>query len=252
MTPSHPTVLFTSLAIMLGVGAWALNPLEAQLVSYADEFSFLSIPNGKNVLSGILFMFVGVYGLTRRPRFDLGRDVLVSMALACISLMAMGGAISWYHFAPTLLTRLIAHLVMSLAIMNTAFALVSAQLPLKGHWWLLISCQAVAVATPMYEYWYSDKRYLLMSEVFLVLLVLFSLIRVRSVHYSRYLSRSLIALCLSPLCDYWDQSISKASSYLISGHTLQHLLWSLSALLLLRFLIVIKPSELNAPLTVTS
>lgn len=246
MTPSHPTAVFAALACMLGVCAWVMSPLDAPLAPFADQFSFLGITNGKNVLSGLSFLLVGLYGLTRRPRFDLGLDVLVSMALSCVGFVAMGGLVAWYHYDPSPISRLSAHLSMSMVVMNAAFAIASAQLPLRGRWWLLIACQAIAVTTASYEFFYSDKRYLLMSEVFLVLLVLFSWIRVWHHESSRLLAYGLASLGLSGICGYWDQTISKLSSYFVSGHTVQHLLWSLAGLLLLRFLIVIRPSELSS------
>ena len=245
MTPSHPTALFTALACMLGLGAWSMSPLEAPLTPFADEFSFLGISNGKNVLSGLSFLIVGFYGLTRRPRFDLGRDVLVSMALSCVGFVAMGGLVTWYHYDPSLVSRLSAHLAMSMVVMNGAFALISAQLPLRGRWWLLVASQFIAFGTASYEFWYEDKRYLLMSQLFLVLLVMFSLVRVWRHEYSRLLAYALVTLGVSALCGYLDRPILKMSAYSVSGHTLQQLLWSLAGLLILRFLVVIRPSELS-------
>lgn len=247
MTSNRSTFFFTSLALILGLGSWALNPISAESFTFADEFYFLGIPNGKNVLSSLWFIVLGIYGLTCRPRFDLGRDVLVSMALACASLVFMGGFGAWYHFDPTPLTRLGAHLAMALVVMNSAYALTSAQLPLKGTWWLFAASQLIAILTSIYEYMYDDKRHLLMSKVFLLLLILFSFVRIWKVSYSKYLIRCLSLFLLSFICDFYDEEICSFSAYQISGHTAQHLLWTIAGLSLLKFFIVIKPSELNSP-----
>ena len=247
MTSSRPTFFFTLLALILSLGSWALNPMSAKSFSFADEFYFLGIPNGKNVLSCLWFILLGMYGLACRPRFDLGREVLVSMALACASLVFMGAFGAWYHLDPNHLTRLCAHLAMALVVMNSAFALTSAQLPLKATWWIFGTSQLIAITTAMYEYMYDDKRHLLMSKVFLLLLILFSFVRIWKVNYSKYLIRCLILFILSFICDFYDAEICRFSAYLISGHTIQHLLWTIAGLSLLKFFIVIKPSELNSP-----
>jgi hypothetical protein len=248
MTSNYPTFVFTSLAVILSLGSWTLNPISAGIFTFADEFNFLGIPNGKNVLSCLCFIIVGIYGLTCRPRFDLGREVLVSMALACVCLVVMGSFGAWYHLDPTHLTRLAAHLSMALVVMNSAFALTSAQLPLKGRWWLFTASQLIAVMTAVYEYAYDDKRHLLMSEVFLILLILFSMIRVWKVSYSKHLTKCLVLFSIAFVCGWYDAEISSFSAYMISGHTAQHILWASAGLFLLRFLVAIKPSELNHPL----
>lgn len=245
MSPKHPTFYFTTLALILGVGAWSLNTIEANALSYSDQFHFLYLPNGKNVLSSITMILVGIYGLTRRPRFDLGRDVLVSTALCCVGLVAMGVSMAWHHYEPTVNTRFAAHITMALVVMNASFAIISAQLPLKGHWLLFAACQLIALGSATYEYFFSDKKYLLMSQAFLILLILFSLIRVWKLPVSQQLLLSLAVFLCSFILGILDHEISKLTVYLISGHTLQHCFWALGGLFLLRFLICIKPSEIN-------
>lgn len=252
MSLNHPTFFFTALALILGLGAWSLSPIEACQYNYADQFNFLHLPNGKNVLSCLSFLIIGAYGLSSRPRFDLGRDVLVSMALCCAGLVAMSGLLAWYHYEPNLASQFAAHLTMALVVMNASFAVVSAQLPLKGRWWLFVACQLMAIGSTSYEYVYNDRKYLFMSEVFLVLLLLFSLVRVWRLPLAKQLLLSLSALVSSFVLGLFDHEISKLSSYMISGHTLQHLTWALGGLFLLRFLICVKPSEINSPVPVSS
>ena len=245
MTDRHPTILFASLACILILGSWALNPIEANGLSYADQFSFWGMPNGKNVLSCLSLLILGIYGLTCRPRFDLGREVLVGLALACLGCFFLGLFGVWHHLEPQVISRWASHLALSLCVMNAGFALVAAQLPLKGSWWLFGLCQFIAIFNASFEYLFNDKRFLLMSQAFLAVLILFSMLRVWRLNYAKQLYYSLLLFLLAFVSNYFDQEILQGSQYIISGHSLQNLLWSIAGFFLLRFLIVIKPSDLS-------
>ena len=244
MTEQHPTLLFASLAFILILGSWALNPIEANGLSYADQFSFWGLPNGKNVISCFSLLALGVYGLTCRPRFDLGREVLVGLALACVGCFFLGLFGVWHHLEPQVISRWAVHLALSLCVMNAGFALVAAQLPLKGTWWLFGLCQFIAIFNASFEYLFNDKRFLLMSQAFLAVLILFSMLRVRRLSYANHLYYSLFLFMLAFISNYFDHEILQGSQYIISGHSLQNLFWSIAGFFLLRFLIVIKPSDL--------
>lgn len=245
MTEKNPTILFACLALIVAIGSWALNPIEAGSLIFADQFSFWNIPNGKNTLSCISLIILGIYGLTCRPRFDLGREVLVSLALACVSSVFLGAFAIWHHIDPYLLSRWAVHLALALCIMNAGFALVIIQLPIKSPWWLFVVCQLIAIFNASFEYVYDDRRFLLMSQTLLALLVLFSIIRLWRLSSAKLLSYSLALFLLAFVSNFFDQKILQGSAYMISGHSLQHLLWSFAGFFLLRFLIIIKPSDLN-------
>ena len=244
MTPTHPTLIFTTLALILGLGAWTLNPIDPAPLSFSDEFSFLGIVHGKNVLSSLLLSAVGVWGLMGRPRFDHGRDVLISMVICCLSMILAGGSSVWFHLVETQLAQSVTHGLISLVLLNASFALIASQLVLRGRWWLLGSLQLLSVGTVAYQHVYHDQRFLLMSEVFVILLMIFTLLRVWKLSASIYLLFCTMSLGLGWLCGAFDIKINVATAYMISGHTLQHICWILGAACWLRYFILLRPRDL--------
>jgi len=244
ITPSHPTLIFTILALILGLGAWTLNPIDPAPLHFADQFSFLGISHGKNVISSLILSMVGVFGLMGRPRFDRGRDVLVSMVLCCLAMILAGASAVWFHLVETQLAQSITHGLISLVLINASFALIASQLILKGRWWFLGSLQLLSMITVTYQHFYHDQRFLLMSEVFVILLMIFSLLRVWQLSASIYLLYCTISLGLGWLCGSFDTEISVGTSYVVSGHTLQHICWGLGAGCWLRYFILLRPREL--------
>lgn len=244
MNPAHPTLIFTTLAFILGIGAWMLNPIEPAALEVADTFNFLGITHGKSVLSALCLTLMGVLGLLGRPRFDHGLDVLVSMVLCCLGMMSAGGTCAWFHLAETPLARSVTHACLALALTNASFALIASQLTLRGRWWLLGMLQLLALSTVAYQHIQNDQRFLLMSEVFVLLLMIFSLLRVWRLSASIYLLFCTISLGLGWLCGLWDKEIFEQTNYWVSGHTLQHLSWSVSGGCWVRYFILLRPREL--------
>ena len=242
--PAHPTLVFTLLALMLGLGAWTLNPIEPIPFTFVDQATFLGISCGKNVLSGLLLSVVGVFGLLGRPRFDHGLDVLVSMVGCCLGMILSGAASAWLHLMPSPLTRSVTHACLSFALINASFALIASQLPLRGRWWLLGSLQGLIASTVLYQHFYHDQRFLLMSEVFVILLMVFSLLRVWRLSASIYLLGCTLALALSWFCGVWDTQVFAVTQQIVSGHSLQQFLWAVSGGLWLKYFIQLRPREL--------
>ena len=245
MTPTHPTLIFTTLAFILGIGAWALNPIDPAPLTFADSFNFLGISHGKNVLSAALLSAVGVWGLMGRPRFDHGRDVLLSMVLCCLGMILAGAAEVWFHLEESQLAQSVSHVLISLVLTNAAFALIASQLVLRGRWWLLGSLHLLSLGTVAYQHVYHDQRFLLMSEVFVILLMIFSLLRVWRLSASTYLLVCTLSLGVGWLCGSFDKEICAGTAYIISGHTLQHLCWVIGAGCWLRYFILLRPRELS-------
>ena len=245
MTPTHPTLLFTSLAVILGLGALLLPPIDPPSSSFADTFTLWGISHGKNVLSAFILTITGIYGLTCRPRFELATEVLTSMVICCIGMVVAGPVGAWFHLSLSSTSFIMTHVIMSLALLNASFAIIATQLPLKGRWWLFAGLQCIALLSVMYEYVYRDQRFKLMAEIFCVLVIIFSLLRVWRISASKYLLWCLLSLCSSWLVGSLDNEISQWSSYLVSGHTLQHLLWAGAGFFWLRYFTLVRPRDLS-------
>lgn len=244
MNPAHPTLIFTVLACILGLGAWALNPIDPAPLNFADTHTFLGITHGRGVLSSLLLTLVGALGLLGRPRFDHGLDVLVSMVLCCLAMIGAGGAGAWFNLVETNLARSVTHGLLAMALMNASFALISSQLVLRGRWWLLGSLQGLAITTVLYQHVRDDQRFLLMSEVFVLLLMIFSLLRVWRLSASIYLLICTTSLGIGWVCGVYDMEIFLSTHDVISGRTLQNLSWGVSGACWLRYFILLRPREL--------
>ena len=232
--------------MILGLGALILSPIPMTPLKFADEYSMWGISCGANVLSAFSLTLIGVYGLTCRPRFELAREVLTSMIICCVGILIGGPIEAWLHWTLSAYAQLLSEGIFSLVLLNASFALIATQLPLKGRWWLFSGLQLIALTSVSVEFFESDRRFVLMLEVFSVLVIVFSLIRVWRVDASSYLRWHLVSLSMSWVVGGMDEWILNLTHYWVSGHTLQHLCWSASGFFWLKYFTQVRPRELNA------
>ena len=248
MNPSNPAAIFSMLALLLIIGSLSLSPIP-QPESYhqfADQYSFWGIPNTLNVISNFSFFAVGLYGLLCRPRFSLGRYILLGLITFLIGLILVSFGSAYYHWSPSSKTLLWDRLPMSITFMGISFGLIIAQTKTRSPILLYFVLHLVAVGTTFYWYLFNDLRFYIMCQLFPLLLLLFSAVRLRSYPLSKNLGYCALAYIAAKVCEYYDTEIFELSAQWISGHTMKHITAAIGGFFILRFFLFIKPLELKA------
>lgn len=237
---------FSTIFIVSFLPRYPQNPAYHQ---FADDRSFLGIPNCMNVISNALFLLVGALGLAflfRRQESGERSDFFCPQErwpyfvfFLGVALTSVGSA--YYHLAPGNGTLIWDRLPMTVAFVSFFAAVVAERISLKAGLWLLLPLILLGISSVAYwnltelhgrgdlrAYGYV-QAYPLVGVPLIILLF--------PARYTR--TADLLAVggiyVLAKFFELFDRSIFDLG-HIISGHTLKHLTAALSAYWALRML----------------
>ncbi len=237
--------LIVVLAFFVAIGLWLQNPV-AQDMSYhlfKDGRTVFDTPNFWNVLSNILFLFVGLLGLYRiliTKTLNIIEEVKSSYTLlfAGITLVAFGSG--YYHLWPDNQTLVWDRLPMTIAFMALFSIIISEFVSVHIGKVLLVPLILLGMASVIYWYFSElnssgDLRFYVFVQFFPMLAIPIILICFRS----RYNNASaywllLIAYIAAKIFEHFDGEIYNTLGF-ISGHSLKHITAALGLYILLVF-----------------
>ena len=191
--------------------------------NFADQRSFLGIPNFGDVVSNLGFVIVGIAGLWVCFTRHVGR--LGSAWIVMFSGLALVGVASgYYHWYRTDYSLAWDRMSLTVGFMGMFVALlgeyVSERLGV-----LLVPAVLAGVGTVLYWNWFDDLRlyYWIQAAPLLVIPLLMLLYRPSYSHQWLILS-GVVWYGLAKLAELGDRPIFAATGELISGHTIKHLL----------------------------
>lgn len=229
--------LWLILVVALGcvVSVMLLPPVSQDLNYhlFADQETWLGVPNFWNVVSNLPFVAVGLFGLWRRPLSGSAR-LVPGYTLLCAFVILIGFGSAYYHYAPTTNTLIWDRLPMSGAFM-ALFVCLLADAVFARAAALLIPLVLTGLASV--GYWYltelqgrGDLRpYALVQFLpiilFPLILVLFGTKELRA----RMLWLTLGSYVLAKTSEHYDAVIHTTLGVL-SGHSLKHLIAAVAIL----------------------
>jgi hypothetical protein len=224
-------------------------PQSLRYHQFADQRPFWSIPHAQNVLSNLPFVVFGMMGLVyvcRNRRF-LPDGLFVapwewwSFLICFVSVVLTGFGSMYYHWQPGNDTLYWDRLPLTVVLMSFFVILIGERM---GGWagaWLLLPLVAAGVAAVTYWHWseqqgHGDVRYYAVVQFFPMLaipllVILFPARYNRNADIVAILALYVAAKVLEAL----DRKIF-ALGQVVSGHTLKHLVASLTVLGMLRLL----------------
>ncbi len=237
---------------IMGLLIAAILPPIPQPLSYhefIDQRSYLGIPNFLNVISNLIFLFVGVAGLVflRRMQVLLSQKTFsvlsecwpyVTVFLSAI-LVSMGSA--YYHWQPDNNTLFWDRLPIAIGIMGLLAATMTERIGVKqGLRWLPVLL-IIGIASVTYWYW-SELQGAGSLNFYIVVQIcsILSIILLAILFPSRYTrGRDIYVIIflygLAKLAEMLDEEIYRFGQ-IVSGHTLKHLLAGLAIYWILRML----------------
>ncbi len=240
--------LFVALAAMLL--AVAPIPQDPAYHQFADERSFLGIPNFSNVASNAGFAIAALLGLVailgrnRQAIFVKAGDIQpYSVFFIGVALVSIGSA--FYHLEPTTERLLWDRLPMSIAFMAFSAAILADRVSARaGNSWLLALLVAIGVSSLLYWSWTEslgrgDLRlygFVQFYPVITLPLILWMFPRYRYTA-GRFLGWVVFWFVLSKIFEHFDRQIYDFLGGQLSGHTLKHLAAASSTLVVWRMLL---------------
>ena len=216
--------------LVLIVVAWALLPVIPQDQTYhgfADQRSWLGVPNAANVLSNISFALVGAFGAAglvshRRQRYSPAAEVgmwCTTLGLVCV---AVGSA--WFHFDPTDSTLFWDRLPMTLVFAGILGAAIAQRVGNSEGRMGLVLLVPLGIASVIYWKMTGDlSPYATLQFGGIAgLLALLALTRRGN---DPFPWRWVVAwYVFAKIAESLDQQIWDATQGMIAGHTIKHLL----------------------------
>lgn len=240
-------LLLLCIALMMLVVGLFIPPI-AQPLDYhdfVDNHAWLGISNAWNVLSNLLFVFVGIWGLCLllppgKICFVDGREHWIWIGLS-LGLILVGIGSGYYHLAPDN-TRLVwDRLPMTLVFMSFVSALISDRINSRlGFclWPLLVIVGICSVLA-----WYAselrgvgDLRFYVALQGYTAIAAL--VMCLMPSHYTRSGDIALAVLFygLAKGFEVFDSQIYQLSGHMVSGHTLKHVAGALAGACLIRMM----------------
>jgi hypothetical protein len=216
--------------------------------AFADQRSYLGVPNFWNVTSNLPFAIVGLWGLLYI--FRLSPDELslrfvdwrerwpYVILFAGLVLTAFGS--SYYHWRPDNVRLVWDRLPMTIVFMSLIAALVAERINLRAGLWLLPVLLLVGISSVVQWYWsevhgIGDLRFYATVQAYSVVFLLLALLC--PPRYTRGRDLAIVAgfYVLAKLLETFDKAIF-AWGHVISGHTLKHLAGAFAGYWVLRML----------------
>jgi len=228
--------------------AGLLAPRTAQPLWYhqfADQRSWLGIPNFGDVASNVLFAVFGIAGLfflcgnsSQSQFIDRREKWFYSLLFFGLLLTAFGSA--YYHLAPDNARLVWDRLPMTLVFMPLVAAMIGERLSVQLGLRLLPILIGVGLASVFYWGWTEthgagDLRFYAAVQVYAVLALLIALLS--PPRYTRTSDLIIVAVfyVLAKVCEIADRRIFSLGQ-VVSGHTIKHLAAGVSGYWILRML----------------
>ena len=213
-------------AILPLIGLWALGPIpqDSDYHAFADARGWLGVPNTLNVVSSLPFLLIGVAGVRyclRRRRGPVRNAWLV--LFTGVALVAVGSA--YYHAAPGNATLVWDRLPITVGFMGLLAALLGEYVDRRWASALLVPLVLMGIGSVVYWAVFDDLRLYAWVQFMplLVLPVVMVLFRSPYTHQG-LLVAALAWYVLAKIAEGYDAAVLEATTGLVSGHTLKHLL----------------------------
>jgi hypothetical protein len=204
--------------------------------AFADQRSWLGIPNAADVLSNLPFAIAALLAMSalRRARWADGRDRPAWIAYATTLLLtAMGSA--YYHWSPGDERLFWDRLPLSLTMAALAAATLGERLPARWGPWLLAGLLPAAMLATCWWRWTGDLRPYALAQFLPLLLVAQLTIAVPSRYsHARAPLGAVLFYAAAKLAEAYDAPILAALGGVVSGHSLKHVAAALGGWWLVR------------------
>ena len=218
-----------SLALML-----SLDPIKQSVVyhRFADQRTFLGVPNFMDVSSNVAFLLVGLAGVAYLARRTVSLRFAWLTFFVGVAIVSAGS--TWYHANPNNDTLMWDRLPMTIAFMGLLSAILGEYVSERLGKTLLVPAVLLGFLSVLYWHWSDDLRFYAWVQLFSLLTVplLMALFRPRYTH-QWFLLVALALYGLAKVLEIFDGEVFAWTRQSVSGHTLKHLLAAASCLAVL-------------------
>jgi hypothetical protein len=213
--------------------------------NFADQRSWLGIPNFGDVVSNLLFAIAGLWGLlslsrkSSRVKFVDPRERWPYLVLFCGLLLTAFGS-SYYHLAPDNARLVWDRLPMTMVFMPLVAAVIAERISVRAGVWLLPLLTAAGIASVLLWrvsvlHGTGDLRFYSAVQVYAVLVL--PVVLLLPPRYTRGSDFAVVFFLyvLAKITEIADHQLFSLG-HIVSGHTLKHLAAGAAGFWILRML----------------
>lgn len=208
-------------------------PQRLEYHNFADRRALVfGIRNTCDVFSNIPFSIVGLFGLFYCFKYPM-IAARKSWIAGFLGVFLVGFGSAYYHYTPNNQTLIWDRLPLTVGFMGVLSALLT--ICVSKHWekWLLPLLVTLGAVSVAYWAYYDDLRlYFYVQAIPLVVIPFVVFLFDGSSIDKKALLVALILYLLAKITEHTDLAIFNATNEFISGHTIKHLLASLTPLAL--------------------
>jgi len=216
--------------------------------NFADQRSFLRIPNFADVVSNVPFLVFGLWGLAfwlrsnsePNPNHFVDRRERWPYLVVFVGVLLTAFGSAYYHLEPSNARLVWDRLPMTIAFMAVVAAMIAERISVRAGLWLLPLLLLVGMSSVLQ--WYlselrdaGDLRFYATVQAYSVLFVLIVLLL--PPRYTGSLDLAIVAgfYVLAKVLEILDKPIFELG-HIVSGHTLKHLAAATAGYWILRML----------------
>lgn len=232
------------LSIAVVMAALVLPPVAqpADYHQFADQRSFLNIPNFSDVVSNLAFLLSGGAGLVflsrvyQAPAHKAFRNKVECLpyGVLFLSVTASGLGSMVYHWAPDNAHLLWDRLPIAMGITALLAATLAERVSTALGLWSLPCLVTLGVLSVLYWYWTEQQGtgnlnfYIVTQFYSILLIILLSLFYPACYTHAKDIYQVIAVYAVAKLAEMLDMQIYNLTGHFISGHTLKHLLAALA------------------------
>lgn len=197
-------------------------PQEADYHHFADDRGFLGIANFGNVISGIPFIALGIWGLFECIGLPRREHTVWTVFFTAIFLTGYGSG--YYHLHPDNATLVWDRLPMALAFTSLLAALIMERIDEKAGFALFWPLLAAGAGSVFYWQAADDLRPYVLTQFLAIAEAALLLLLFPAQHgKTKYLIFTALCYATAKLLEHGDTPIYQWLDHVVSGHTLKHL-----------------------------
>jgi hypothetical protein len=228
-------ILFLAITAIAVIGITLLPPIPQQQEyhDFADQRSFLGIPNLMDVISNLPFLAIGLWGLgiiKFSKRQDSSKAIVFTVFLG-FCLLLFGSGI--YHWNPSNLSLALDRLAMAIIFMSFFALIIHDYLGANVGRFLLVWLVLLGILSIFW--WYGSevsgtgdlRMYILVQYYPVVAIPLLMVLFNSQFNYNREIFFIYLFFILAKIAEDMDEAIFIRTG-IISGHTIKHLFMAVS------------------------
>lgn len=244
MNLKNKILVITLITLALVIIDMMLSPIpqDQSYHNFADQRTYLSIPNFSNVITNISFVIIGIIGLGMLKRSSAGTavNIIYSVIFAGIFLTGLGSA--YYHYNPDNNTLVFDRIPMTLVFMAFLSATVSEWIDLRAGILLLIPLLGLGILSVLW--WHhtelnaaGDLRVYAFVQFYpmIAIPVIFFLFRSSANNAGlHFLIWVIVWYLIAKIAESFDKQIYSMTRF-ISGHSVKHIAATIATWYILKF-----------------